>query len=114
CRGDACANFAPANLIEIKRAFGSARPLSVYAASPRVATQVPPTASVSNTAPLVSCIMPTFNRRQFVPQAIRCFFRQSYPNLELLVIDDGTDAIGDCVPQSERARYLRLTQKLTI
>ncbi|HTC78136.1 MAG TPA: glycosyltransferase, partial [Terriglobales bacterium] len=114
CRGDACANFAPANLIEIKRAFGSARPLSVYAASPRVATQVPATASVSNTAPLVSCIMPTFNRRQFVPQAIRCFFRQSYPNLELLVIDDGTDGIGDCVPQSERVRYLRLAQKLTI
>ena len=65
-------------------------------------------------APLVTCIMPTYNRRAFVPQAIRCFLRQDYPNAELLVIDDGTDAIRDCVPETERIRYLRLDRKMTI
>ena len=58
--------------------------------------------------------MPTYNRRSFVPQAIRCFLRQSYPNLELLVVDDGTDAIADCVPENERVHYLRLDRKMTI
>lgn len=41
--------------------------------------------------PLVSCIMPTANRRRFVEKAIDYFRRQTYPNLELVVIDDGID-----------------------
>src|SRR5207249_9398199 len=52
--------------------------------------------------PLVTCIMPTHNRRRFVPQAVRCFLRQDYPNLELLIVDDGSDQIADCVPESDR------------
>ena len=36
-----------------------------------------------NAAPLVSCIMPTRNRREFVPRAIRQFQRQDWPNAEL-------------------------------
>jgi hypothetical protein len=30
-------------------------------------------------APLASCVMPTFDRRAFVPQAVRYFLRQDYP-----------------------------------
>ena len=62
----------------------------------------------------MTCIMPTHNRRSFVPQAIRCFLRQDYSNLELLVVDDGTDPIADCVPANDRIRYVRFDQKLTI
>ena len=58
--------------------------------------------------------MPTCNRRSFVTQSIRCFLRQDYPNLELLIIDDGSDPVGDCVPDDARIRYLRLDRKLTI
>jgi glycosyltransferase involved in cell wall biosynthesis len=47
-----------------------------------------------------------------VPQAIRNFLRQTYTNLELLIVDDGTDAVGDCVPDDRRIRYLRPGQKL--
>ncbi len=64
--------------------------------------------------PLVTCIMPTYNRRSFIPQAIRCFLRQDYTNCELLVVDDGTDAIADCIPDDARIRYIRLERKLTI
>jgi glycosyltransferase involved in cell wall biosynthesis len=106
CRGDACPNFAPADLIEIKRTLPSPPP-------PVVASPVPkPIVEVSG--PLVTCIMPTHNRRSFIPQAIRCFLRQDYSNLELLVVDDGTEPIGDLVPNNHRIRYLRFDQKLTI
>lgn len=64
--------------------------------------------------PLVSCIMPTYNRREFVPRAIRYFMRQDYANNELIIIDDGTDAIKDLVPDDSRIRYLRLDKKRTI
>ena len=81
--------------------------------SPAVVTTPSPPARIAS-EPLVSCIMPTYNRRSFVPQAIRCFLRQDYPNRELLVIDDGTEPVADCVPESDRVRYVRLSQKLTI
>lgn len=58
--------------------------------------------------PLVSCIMPTANRRLFVPWAIEYFLRQDYPNKELVIVDDGTDVIEDLIPNDTQIRYLRL------
>src|SRR5262249_24399824 len=57
--------------------------------------------------PLVSCIMPTADRRRFVPHAIRCFLAQEYAEKELLIVDDGADAIADLVPNDERMRDSR-------
>ena len=45
--------------------------------------------------PLVSAIMPTHNRRDYVPQAIASFLSQTYPNKELIVVDDGQDRVSD-------------------
>ena len=64
--------------------------------------------------PLVSCIMPTYNRRAFVPHAVRYFLQQDYPNKELVIIDDGTDCISDLVPQHPGIRYKYLPQKITL
>jgi glycosyltransferase involved in cell wall biosynthesis len=64
--------------------------------------------------PLVSCVMPTFDRRAFVPRAIRYFQRQDHPDRELLVVDDGTDPVEDLVPADPRIRYLRLAKRHTI
>jgi glycosyltransferase involved in cell wall biosynthesis len=143
CRGDACPNFAPPALIKIKQSNVAAAPAVTGIAATGTAAagiaSVPPAvaqcgsgSSVRQSAesklietpqsppvriesePLVSCIMPTFNRRGFVPQALRCFLRQDYPNRELLVIDDGTEAVADCVPESANVRYFRLNQKMTI
>jgi glycosyltransferase involved in cell wall biosynthesis len=58
--------------------------------------------------------MPTYNRRAFVPRAVRCFLKQDYPHRELLVVDDGDDPIGDCLPDDARIRYVRLDRRLTI
>ncbi len=64
--------------------------------------------------PFVSCIMPTYNRREFVPDAIRYFLRQDYESKELIIIDDGIDSIEDLVPENPGIRYLRLDKKHTI
>ena len=64
--------------------------------------------------PLVSCIMPTYNRREFLPHAIRYFLRQDYPNRELIIVDDGTDNIEDLVPDQPGIHYYRLNEKITL
>lgn len=65
--------------------------------------------------PLVSCIMPTYNRRPFVPRAIEYFQRQDYPHRELIVVDDGTDPVADLVPAGDPAvRYVRLDRRQTV
>src|SRR6267154_6816708 len=64
--------------------------------------------------PLASCLMPTANRRRFVPQAIRYFLAQDFPKKELIIIDDGEEVAGDLVPEDERIRYLRLPAKTVL
>jgi glycosyltransferase involved in cell wall biosynthesis len=134
CRGDACPNFAPPALVKVKQSAPATAPdlpgtagvppalseshapglQSLPLIEPKPVEVVSSPLARVESEPLVSCIMPTYNRRSFVPQAIRCFLRQDYPNLELLVIDDGTEPVADCVPESENIRYFRLNQKMTI
>lgn len=64
--------------------------------------------------PLISCIMPTYNRRAFIPHAIRYFLRQQYENKELIIIDDGADKIHDLVPDLPCISYYQLPQKITL
>lgn len=59
---------------------------------------------------LVSCIMPTHNRREFIPLALTCYLGQDWPHRELVVIDDGTDRVEDLFHDIEGARYLYRTQ----
>ena len=55
--------------------------------------------------PLVSCVMPTWNRRLFVPAAIDSFLKQTYENRELVILDDGEEEIKDLIPDDLRIRY---------
>jgi glycosyltransferase involved in cell wall biosynthesis len=98
CRGDACKNFAPLTLV-----LPHLRPETHLV---RITPQ--------STTPLVSCIMPTCNRRSFINRAIQCFQRQDYANSELIIIDNGTDPIRDLLPDDPRVRYSYVPQKLTI
>ena len=66
--------------------------------------------STNGNLPLVSCIMPTCNRRRFVPRAIDYFLRQDYPNKELVIIGDGTDRVADLILADPRIRYFGLPQ----
>jgi glycosyltransferase involved in cell wall biosynthesis len=65
-------------------------------------------APVRRPRPLVSCVMPTRDRRRPVGQAIVYFQRQDYPNRELVVLDDGQDPVEDLIPDDPRIRYVRL------
>lgn len=43
--------------------------------------------------PIVSFVMPTYNRSKYISTAIRSFFQQTYPLVELIIVDDGTEPI---------------------
>jgi len=118
CRGDVCEHFAPRQLIQIQQPLPSLTlaPDSASHLEPQGYAPLTPSASltVRSAEPLVSCIMPTHNRRTFIPQAIEYFLRQDYANKELIIVDDGTDPISDLVPQNDRIQYLRLPGRLTV
>jgi glycosyltransferase involved in cell wall biosynthesis len=108
CRGEACEHFAPPDLITIRRDFTPAEPVPAFVASSGPATwTAPPVREVGPDPPLVSCIMPTANRRAYVPQAVAAFLRQDYGPRELVILDDGADPVEDLVPSDERIVYVR-------
>jgi glycosyltransferase involved in cell wall biosynthesis len=66
--------------------------------------------------PFVSICTPTFNRRPFIPYAIKCFEHQDYPKdrMEWIIIDDGTDKIEDLVKDIPQVKYFKYDGKMTL
>ena len=63
---------------------------------------------MSENTPLVSVIMPTYNRARQIGAALQSIIGQSYPNVEVLVVDDGSaDNTGDVVKQFKTVRYIQ-------
>ena len=63
----------------------------------------------------VSCLMPTRDRRGFVPRAVETFLAQEHDGqAELVVLDDGDDAVADLMPKDPRVRYVRLRPALVL
>jgi glycosyltransferase involved in cell wall biosynthesis len=69
---------------------------------------------LDSSQPLVSCVMPTADRHIFVPQAIKYFRSQDYPNKELVIVDDGVESVADLVPDDPQIRYIRLHGKRSL
>lgn len=63
--------------------------------------------------PLISVIIPTYNREKLIERAVRSVLNQSYSNLEVIVVDDGstdrTEAIVKGIPD-ERVHFYKLPQ----
>lgn len=61
--------------------------------------------------PMVSVILPTYNRAEFLGEAISSVLDQSFKNFELLVIDDGsTDQTPQLVEKFSDPRLIYLSQ----
>jgi len=61
--------------------------------------------------PLVSVIIPTFNRANFIARAITNALKQSYQNIEVIVVDDASTDSTSAVVQAiddPRVNYVRL------
>jgi len=57
------------------------------------------------TSPMISVVVPTFERAHLVGEAIASVLQQTYPHFELLVVDDGsTDGTTELISQFKDAR----------
>lgn len=61
----------------------------------------------------VSCLMVTANRKNLARRAVNCFTNQSYPNKELVIIDDGDEDYSDILTDipPEEIKYVRLKKE---
>jgi glycosyltransferase involved in cell wall biosynthesis len=114
CEGSKCKYFAPDTLIEIFEPFTDRE--TIKSRRPQQSEFIQPSRIhlPIEELPLVSCIMPTHNRRVFIPKAIQYFLDQDYPNCELIIVDDGTDPVEDIVPDDPRINYVRKNKRMTI
>ena len=66
--------------------------------------------------PFVSVCTPTYNRRIFIPNLIKCFQAQTYPKqlMEWIIIDDGEESVEDLFKGVECVKYFRYEEKLKL
>jgi glycosyltransferase involved in cell wall biosynthesis len=68
---------------------------------------VPPAPPTREGWPLVSILIPTFLRKTFLPEALDSVFGQTYPNKEVIVVEDGSHVAEDVARQfGDEVRYI--------
>jgi len=72
-----------------------------------------PIPNKSTLLPLVSCIMTTRNSTMLIPFMLHCFLCQDYPNVELIIIDDGIMAAPELILHCPNTRYFFLEGRET-
>lgn len=64
------------------------------------------------TTPLISVVIPCYNHERFILQAVNSVLNQTYENLELIVIDDGSkDRCAEILSKIEDPRYTFIAQE---
>ena len=61
--------------------------------------------------PMVSILIPTFNRRQYLAEALASALHQSYANLQIIVINDGGHDVRDIVESYNDSRVVFINRK---
>ena len=61
--------------------------------------------------PRVTVLLPTYNRRRYLGEALASVLRQSYPDLEIFVIRDGGEEVSDIVRSFPDPRVVFIDRK---
>lgn len=63
----------------------------------------------NNNLPLVSVIMRTYHGRlSYLKEAISSVLNQTYPNIELVIVEDGSDSAREYIEEISQSRYLKI------
>jgi glycosyltransferase involved in cell wall biosynthesis len=64
------------------------------------------------TDPLVSVLIPCFNAARYIGETLECVFRQTWPEIEIIVVDDGsTDDSADVIRRFARSNLVHVECK---
>ncbi|AOM76076.1 glycosyltransferase family 2 protein [Pedobacter steynii] len=63
--------------------------------------------------PLVSCIMATSDSEMIIPFVLDYFLYQDYPNVELIIIDDGKNAAPELILHCPNVKYFFISSRKT-
>lgn len=92
-------------LAAVANALGAPAPRVQRNAFVEIPTPKPAPAFGSD-APLVSIVLTTYNRPTYLTTTLASIERQTYPNLEILVVNDAGADVSGIVATASRARYL--------
>lgn len=65
--------------------------------------------SVSDTIPLVSVVIPVYNVTNYLPACLKSVANQSYSNLQIIVVDDGSNDGSDLICRQWESNDSRFT-----
>jgi glycosyltransferase involved in cell wall biosynthesis len=110
-----CVATLHADNVSPKRTSGRAwTRVSAGLVEPMIDARGRPEQGATNAEPLVSCIMPTANRRPLIPITLALFRAQDYARRELIVVDDGVEPVGDLCEGLPGVRYQRVPRPTSI
>ena len=70
-----------------------------------------PLGTPKKAGPVVTVLVPTFNRRRYLAGALASVVRQSYRNLQIIVINDGGEDVSDIVNSFGDERLIFIDRK---
>lgn len=91
-------------------ALGSPAAVRDLPPPPPPAPRLPQLPLAADDLPLVSVIVPTYNRRRDVARVLACLEQQTYPRIEIIVVNDAGEDIRDIVERVPSAKYLVMPQ----